>query len=152
MSMSLMFFLLACGLIAIFLLVRVILSLLKKERVRKQQIQEVLQQKSEARKKIIDSIHILLRVVGSEELNWIEASIRIKTLLDQLSVDLSDHDSIKVFYAIYAETEHIPTHDGWSVLPKSAKQAYRKTFAECEEKYAADLEQAKQDLLTYPLV
>ncbi|TBR37706.1 DUF2489 domain-containing protein [Marinomonas agarivorans] len=151
MSTSFTIILIIVGVIAIFALSRVILSLLKKERARAKQIALSKEKQQQAREDMVRSIHILLNSVGSEELGWIEASIRIKHLLDLLSFDLSEHKSIYIFYKIYAETEHIPTHDAWSALPKKAKDAFRKTFSECEEKYALELEQGKKDLLLYPL-
>ena len=152
MSISLFLVLLVFGVLAITFLLKTIRSQLKKEKDRASFERETNSKKQEARGKIIESIHILLKVVGSEELGWIETSIRVKNLLDQLSIDLSEHDSIGVFYKVYAETEHIPTHEGWSILPKSAKNAFRKTLAKCESKYASELEQGKKDLLAYPLI
>ncbi len=91
-------------------------------------------------------------MAGTEELTWIEATIRIKTLLDQLSIDLSEDETIGVFYKVYADTEHIPTHDAWNVLPKNAKTAFRKTFRESEAKYENEL-LARPNMLfiIYPL-
>jgi hypothetical protein len=56
-----------------------------------------------------------------------------------------------VFYKVYAQTEHIPTHEGWSNLPKDARKKFRIEFMKCEAKYLDELEQAKIALLEYPL-
>lgn len=150
MSMWFMLSLIAVGLIAILVLSRVIFIQLKKERVRQQDVLAARDAQIKARANIIESILILLKTVGSEELGWIETSIRIKHLLDQLSLDLSTHQSISVFYKVFSETEHIPTHDAWQALPQSAKRSFRNTFVECETKYLTQLQQAKEDLLAYP--
>ena len=119
---------------------------------RREEMKQAEERLVEGRKKRIESIQVLLSVVGSDELGWMEASIRVKTLLDQLSIDLSDHDSIKVFYQVYAETEHIPTHEAWNNLPKEARQKFRMQMMKCEAKYLDQLEAAKKALLQYPLM
>lgn len=152
MSLTTFFIGLTLGLVTIGWLVWVIVKLLHKDRIRTEQIKSVQQQYQAARANHIESIQILLKVAGTEELGWVEASIRIKVLLDQLGIDLSEHESIGVFYKMYVQTEHIPTHDAWNALPKSAKASFRKTFKECEEQYAQALLDGKSALQTYPLV
>jgi len=152
MSVISVLILLVLGLAVIFLLLWVIFSQIKKDKIRSELIKNTQAQSQAARVKIIESIQVLLKVADTKELGWIEASIRIKALLDQLSVDLSEHDVIGVFYKVYVETEHIPTHDGWNALPKNAKTAFRKTFQECETKYEHELIAGKNALLAYALV
>ncbi|MGO2355866.1 MAG: DUF2489 domain-containing protein [Marinomonas foliarum] len=103
----------------------------------------------EERQKRIDSIRVLLKTVGTEELNWIEASIRIKHLLDQLSEDLSTHEDISAFYIITEKTMHIPTHDQWGDLPKPAKMKFRLEMDSYEVEHAEHLQRAKDSLLAY---
>ena len=139
------------GVIVIVALALVISRQLKLDNKRKLEMQEAERNILEGRKKRIESIHVLLKVVGSEDLGWMEASIRVKTLLDQLSLDLSEHETIGVFYKVYAETEHIPTHEGWNNLPKDARRKFRMEMMKCEARYQDELEQAKVALLEYPL-
>ena len=139
------------GLMVILILAWVISRQLKLDKKRQQEMDEAEKTVLEGRKKRIESIQILLKVVGSEDLGWMEASIRIKTLLDQLSIDLSDHETIGVFYKVYAQTEHIPTHEGWNDLPKEARRKFRMEMMKCEARYQDELEQAKVALLEYPL-
>jgi hypothetical protein len=151
--MSTTTFILAIGLgfLIIVALAWVISRQLKLDKKRKQEMEEAQKTVLEGRNKRIESIRVLLKVVGSEDLGWMEASIRIKTLLDQLSLDLSDHEIISVFYKVYAQTEHIPTHEGWSELPKDARKKFRMELMKCEAKYLDELERAKIALLEYPL-
>ena len=139
------------GLMVILILAWVISRQLKLDKKRQQEMDEAEKTVLEGRKKRIESIQILLKVVGSEDLGWMEASIRIKTLLDQLSIDLSEHETIGVFYKVYAQTEHIPTHEGWNDLPKEARRKFRMEMMKCEARYQDELEQAKVALLEYPL-
>lgn len=139
------------GIFIIFALAWVIARQLKLDKKRKQEVEEAEATLLEGRQKRIESIQVLLKVVGSEDLGWMEASIRIKTLLDQLSIDLSEHETIGVFYKVYAQTEHIPTHEGWNNLPKEARKKFRIEMMKCEAKYQDELELAKVSLQEYPL-
>lgn len=103
----------------------------------------------EERQKRIDSIQVLLKVANTEEMGWIEASIRIKHLLDQLGVDLSGHEDISAFYLVTEETAHIPTHEQWEGLPKMARKKFRKEMRDCEERYGEQLLKGKNSLSLY---
>lgn len=105
---------------------------------------------AQERQKRIESIQVLLKVVGTDEqLSWVEASIRIKNLLDQLSIDLSDHEDISAFYIVTQKTEHIPTHEQWKDLPKSAKTKYRSEMDRYETEHLEHLKRAQTALLAY---
>ncbi|MBJ7538930.1 DUF2489 domain-containing protein [Marinomonas transparens] len=124
---------------------------LKLSRVRENKIREGEERLREERQKRIDSIKVLLKVAGTDELNWIEASIRIKNLLDQLSIDLSAHEDIVAFYIIEEKTQHIPTHEQWGSLPKMAKVKFCNEMDAYEAEYKGHLHRAKVALLAYPL-
>ncbi|EAQ63183.1 hypothetical protein MED121_07951 [Marinomonas sp. MED121] len=151
MSTSSLIFAIVAGVLIISVLVWVIVRQLKQDGNRKKDMKDAEATLLEGRKKRIESIHVLLKVVGSEDLGWMEASIRVKTLLDQLSLDLSEHETIGVFYKVYAQTEHIPTHEGWNNLPKDARRKFRIEMMKCEAQYQDELEQARVALLEYPL-
>ncbi|MBR7889117.1 DUF2489 domain-containing protein [Marinomonas sp. A79] len=122
---------------------------LKHNQAREEKIRAGEARFQEERQKRIDSIRVLLKVVGTEELNWIEASIRIKHLLDQLSEDLSQHEDISAFYMLTEKTMHIPTHEQWSELPKSARIKFRLEMDRYETEHLAHLERAKTALMAH---
>lgn len=103
----------------------------------------------EERQKRIDSIRVLLKIAGTEEISWIEASIRIKNLLDQLSEDLSEHEDISAFYIVTEKTLHVPTHEQWKALPKEAKAKFSKEMDRYEKEHAEHLTRAKASLMVY---
>ncbi len=152
MSLSVFFLGLTTGILVIAALVLLILRLLRKGHERKQELAEAEERFIQGRAHLVESIQVLLKVVGSEELGWMEASIRIKVLLDQLSMDLSEHEEIGVFYTVYAETEHIPTHDNWNELPASARKKFRAQMQQTEETHLEALKAGKKALLAYPLI
>lgn len=122
---------------------------LKVMRAREEKVREGEERVAKERQSRIESIQILLKTVGSEELGWIETSIRVKNLLDQLGMDLSDHQEIGAFYDITAKTEHIPTHDQWNTLPQTARSKYRKEMQQYEAEYLERLQRAKNALLAH---
>lgn len=152
MSLGVFFAALAVALMIIAYSVYWIKQSIKKTNDQKIAREQADTQFHEGRQKIIESIHILLKVVGTEELGWMEACIRIKVLLDRLSMDLSTHPEIGIFYTVYSETEHIPTHDAWNALPKQAKVKFRLQMQACEDQHIEALKTGKAALLAYPLV
>lgn len=119
---------------------------LKLNEMRKQRVIDGEARVIVERQKRIDSINVLLKVANTNEMNWIEASIRIKNLLDQLGVDLSDHEDISAFYLVTEKTEHIPTHEQWKDLPKAAKVKFRREMEACEKDHADQLLRARDSL------
>ncbi len=122
---------------------------LKASQLRAERIQAGEARYREERQKAVDSIRVLLKVAGTDEVNWIEASIRIKNLLDKLSLDLSEHKEISVFYLVTEKTEHIPTHEQWRSLPKQAKNKFQKEMDGYEKAHVEDLKKAKVSLLAF---
>ncbi|REG81443.1 DUF2489 domain-containing protein [Marinomonas pollencensis] len=123
---------------------------LKLNRLRESRIREGESFVAEERQKRIESIQILLKAVTvDEKLTWIETSIRVKNLLDQLSIDLSQHDDISAFYIITEKTEHIPTHEQWKSLPKEARNKFSKEMMGYETEHLEHLKRAKAALLDY---
>ncbi len=122
---------------------------LQANQLRAERIQAGEARYQEERQKAVDSIRVLLKVAGTDEVNWIEASIRIKNLLDRLSIDLSEHEDISVFYLVTEKTEHIPTHEQWRSLPKQAKNKFQKEMDGYEKAHLEDLKKAKTSLLAF---
>ncbi|TDO96019.1 DUF2489 domain-containing protein [Marinomonas balearica] len=143
---------LAVSVIVIVVSLGFIVRQLKKNKLREEKIAEGEKRLAEERAKRVESVKVILQALESDEnLTWIEASIRIKNLLDQLSIDLSEHETINAFYSVEAETQHIPTHQQWSDLPVKARMSFLKEMDSVEAKYKSTLETARTDLLAFPL-
>lgn len=127
-----------------------IVKQLKLNRQREERIQAGEQRLKEERAKRIESIQVIMQAIEQDEkLTWTEASIRVKNLLDQLSVDLSEHEHVQAIYAVEAGTQHIPTHEQWNTLPLSARRKFRDEMEALETKHIEQLRQAKIYLLAY---
>ncbi|BFM49551.1 DUF2489 domain-containing protein [Marinomonas sp. THO17] len=149
MSLTVFFGVLLVSLVVMAISIWFIRQQLKANKQREERIKAGEARYQEERQKAIDSIQVLLKVAGTDEVSWVETCIRVKHLLDRLSMDLSSHDAISVIYDITAKTEHIPTHDQWRTLPKQAKRNFQKEMETYEKDYADALQQAKASLLAY---
>lgn len=146
MSLTMFFVFLSVAVVVMAVSVWFIFRQIKLNKVRERRIIEGEARVIVERQKRIDSINVLLKVANTHEMNWIEASIRIKNLLDQLGVDLSEHEDISAFYIVTEKTEHIPTHEQWNDLPKEAKVKFRREMDTCEKDHVEHLLRARDSL------
>ncbi|ETI61080.1 DUF2489 domain-containing protein [Marinomonas profundimaris] len=149
MSFTAFLIVLLCSVVVIVISLWFIRHQLKLNQMREERIRAGENRYIEERQKRIDSIRVLLKVAGTDEINWIEASIRVKHLLDQLGIDLSDHDDVSAFYIVTEKTLHIPTHEQWKALPKEAKAKFSNEMDKYEKEHAEHLMRAKQSLTVY---
>lgn len=150
MSTTSYFIALAVCLLLIVASIYFISRQLKLNKQRADRIQAGEQRLQEERAKRIESVRILMQAIEEDDkLTWTEVAIRVKNLLDQLSIDLSEHESVSAIYVIEQNTQHIPTHDQWNELPLKARRKYRDEMDALEARHLEQLRQAKIDLLAY---
>ncbi|SBT17167.1 hypothetical protein MGA5115_01269 [Marinomonas gallaica] len=150
MSTTSYFIALAVCLLLIVASIYFISRQLKLNKQRADRIQAGEQRLQEERAKRVESVRILMQAIEEDDkLTWTEVAIRVKNLLDQLSIDLSEHESVSAIYVIEQNTQHIPTHDQWNELPLKARRKYRDEMDALEAKHLEQLRQAKIDLLAY---
>ncbi|WP_067222958.1 DUF2489 domain-containing protein [Marinomonas gallaica] len=150
MSTTSYFIALAVCLLLIVASIYFISRQLKLNKQRADRIQAGEQRLQEERAKRIESVRILMQAIEEDDkLTWTEVAIRVKNLLDQLSIDLSEHESVSAIYVVEQNTQHIPTHDQWNELPLKARRKYRDEMDALEAKHLEQLRQAKIDLLAY---
>lgn len=150
MSIDSFVIILAVCAVVICVSVVVIARQLKQNKERAARIRAGEERLQEERAKRVDSIRILMQAVEEDDkLTWTEAAIRVKNLLDQLGMDLSEHDHVRAIYIVEENTQHIPTHDQWNDLPLKARRKYRDEMEALEAKHIEQLRQAKRTLLEY---
>jgi len=93
----------------------------KKQRVDKTQREKALQ---ERRKRNIDSIVIIARAVLDDQVSLTEASIRIHTISQSMSLNENILQQLSVFGQLASATSHIPILDRWKVLSRKEKIAF----------------------------
>lgn len=150
MSINAFYIILAICVVVIVASVYFIAKQLKQNKERAARIAAGEARLKEERAKRVDSIRIIMKAIEEDEkLNWTEASIRVKNLLDQLSIDLSEHEDVQAIYELEESTQHIPTHEQWNTLPLSARRKYQAEMEALESKHLERLRRAKVYLANY---
>lgn len=110
------------GLLAIALLVAFIArqSRTLQEGKRRQAKTEAFQK--ERRANMIESIRVLAMAVEEDQIEYSEACLRIKGLLDHVAPELLEQSPFGVFQEVHDRIQHMPTHE--------ARQATETRFVE----------------------
>lgn len=98
------------GLMAIVLLLAFIVrrTQLIREHNRKQARAREFQE--ERRENMIESIRILAMAVEENQVEYSEACLRIKGLLDHVAPELLGQTPYRIFQEVYDQIQHMPTH------------------------------------------
>jgi len=116
--------------------VRLQLKVRAQEAEQRKKLQALEQAAAEKRKRINKSIQIIAQAALQEEqLTLTEASLRIRVLLDSLSVEESVQKEFVAFYELAKATEHIPILEEWKALSLKKRLVFDKERTDLEEKY-----------------
>lgn len=102
---------------------------------RRRQKAEAFQQKR--REDMIESIRVIAMAVETEQVEYSEACLRIKGLLDHVAPELLEQTPFRIFKQVYDKLEHMPTHQ--------ARQATDTRFVEKMDKERYEVERANAD-------
>lgn len=102
--------LIIAGLLAIALLVAFILrqSRLLQEERKRQAKTETFQ--TERRRSMVESIRVLAMAVEEDQVEYSEACLRIKGLLDHVAPELLEKSPFRIFQEVHDRLQHMPTH------------------------------------------
>ncbi|EMP54189.1 hypothetical protein MSNKSG1_17426 [Marinobacter santoriniensis NKSG1] len=89
------------------------------------------------RQDMIDSIRVIALAVEEDQIEYSEACLRLKGLLDHVAPDLLDQSPFRVFQTVHEKLQHMPTH--------RARQATDSRFIEKLDKERFDVERAHTD-------
>lgn len=115
----------------------------------KKKEQEMLDSINERHDNIIDSIRVITSAYEDDQVELVEASIRLKVLLDNLPLAEEEKQPFVVFDVIYEKVGHIPTHENWKALSKKEKFQYEKEMAAIEQEYKELFAAAAKQLKTH---
>jgi hypothetical protein len=101
----------------------------------KEQEKAILDQVNAKHDKIIESIRVIANAYEDKQVELIEASIRLKVLLDNLPVSEEEKAPYAVFTAIYNKVGHIPTHENWKALSRKEKRVFEQEMKTVEEEF-----------------
>ncbi len=82
--------------------------------------------------RLAGDLRILAGSLLAGDLPMIEGSIRIKVLLDNYSIDLSNNPNCQVFHQVFDATSGIPTHAAWKALSRTERLQHQAHFSELE--------------------
>jgi len=115
----------------------------------KQKEKEILDEVNKRHDKIIESIRVISNAYEDKQVEMIEASIRLKVLLDNLPVSKQEKEPYVVLDVLYEKVGHIPTHENWKALSKKEKFKYEKEMAALVEEYNELFTDAVKQLKTH---
>ncbi|HET8850874.1 MAG TPA: DUF2489 domain-containing protein [Marinobacter sp.] len=110
MSYELQLTLIAIGVVAIVVLATYVwrqTTVLRKERTRQQKAEAF---QSKRRDHMIESIRIIAMAVEEDQVEYSEACLRLKGLLDYVAPELLDKPPYRVFQTVHEKIQHMPTH------------------------------------------
>ncbi|ARU89428.1 DUF2489 domain-containing protein [Pseudomonas sp. M30-35] len=101
----------------------------------------------EQQQRLGEDLKILASSLLDGQLPLIEGVIRIKVLLDNFDIRLSQNVRCQVFHQLYEATAHVPTHADWKALDKTSRRQHEKNFNELELQHKAQAREAARWLL-----
>lgn len=137
MPLWLQWTLIITGLIAIACLlwfIRKQTKTLSEGRRRQQKAREF---QAKRREDMISSIRVIAMAVEEDQIEYSEACLRIKGLLDHVAPDLLEEAPFRVFLTVHEKLEHMPTH--------RARQATDTRFVEKMDRERFEVEKAYAD-------
>lgn len=102
---------------------------------RRKEKADAFQQKR--RQDMIDSIRVIAMAVEADQVEYSEACLRIKGLLDHVAPELLEHLPFRVFLVVHEKLQHMPTH--------GARQATETRFVEKMDKERFEVEEMHAD-------
>ena len=118
--------LIIAGLVAIILLavfIRRQMQLLSENRKRQAKAEEF---QTNRRKDMIRSVRVIAMAVEEDQIEYSEACLRLKGLLDHIAPELLEQSPFRVFQDVHDQLQHMPTH--------RARQATETKFVEKMDK------------------
>lgn len=110
MSQWMQWVLIAAGVVAIALLARFIWQRTRLMRQQTQREARTQAFQNERREQMIESVRVLAMSVEQDQVEYSEACLRIKGLLDHLDPALLEQTPYRVFQEMHDALEHMPTH------------------------------------------
>lgn len=151
MNDTLIYSLIAVGLVVIAVLTAVILQQLRRERARKakQHAQEAeWVQQFEARQEYLsESIRLVASaILHDEKMTAAEGCIRLNVLLENFRPDVLQQPPFTIIKEMYDQTSHIPIKDDWKALPKKLKLEYQREIEQLENQHMSAIQGAAKAL------
>jgi len=142
--------LIAAGLLTIaFLLVfiRRQTRILAREKARREKAEAFQQQR---RKSMIESIRLIALAVEEDQVEYSEACLRIKGLLDHVAPELLDQEPFGIFLEVHNKLQHMPTHRTRQATETRFVEKMDRERLAVEREHAKDIREAASAIRNYP--
>lgn len=141
--------------LSVLLVAVVALALLVRRQLRDMRRTDTERQRRSAdeaarRQRGIDSIRVLARSILADQVEYSEACIRIKVLMDGVAPELSRRETYAVFDAVYEALSAHPTHEARQQLEQSQRRQLDFDRAAVERQHGAAIRVAAEALLREP--
>ncbi len=114
-----------------------------------QKLQRLYEEKLDS---VASSLKVICQALIEKQVGLVEASIRIKHLLEQVDLAIQKDPEINVFFEVYDQTQHIPILEKWKSLDKLAKHKYRLQIEEIETNLEKEASAAARHMLRALLI
>lgn len=98
--------------------------------------------RAKRRQDMIDSIRVIAMAVEENQIEYSEACLRIKGLLDHVAPELMERSPYRVFMEVYEQLRHMPTHQARQDTEVRFVQKMDKERFEVEERHADEIRRA----------
>lgn len=88
---------------------------------------------------MIRSVHVIAMAVEEDQIEYSEACLRLKGLLDHIAPELLEQSPFSVFQKVHDQLQHMPTH--------RARQATETKFVDKMDKERFEVEQKHADAI-----
>ncbi|MFL1466509.1 DUF2489 domain-containing protein [Marinobacter sp. DUT-3] len=95
--------------------------------------------RSQRRQSMVESIQVIAQAVEEDQVEYSEACLRLKGLLDHVAPELLEQSPFRVFQEVYEQIQHMPTH--------RARQATDTRFIEKMDKERLAVEEKHADAI-----
>ncbi|MBZ0335759.1 DUF2489 domain-containing protein [Marinobacter sp. AL4B] len=113
--------------------------LLNEERLRQKKAEEFQAKRKE---EMLESIRIIAIAVEEEQVEYSEACLRLKGLLDYVAPELLSKEPYNVFQVVHEKLEHMPTHRARKAADTEMVQQMDVERFAIEQEYAERIRQA----------
>jgi len=114
-------------------------KVLSEGRRRQQKSQEF---QAKRREDMIGSIRVIAMAVEEDQIEYSEACLRIKGLLDHVAPHLLEKAPFRIFQTVHEKLEHMPTHRARQATETRFVEKMDKERFEVEKAYADDIRRA----------
>ncbi|MEH6444826.1 MAG: DUF2489 domain-containing protein [Oceanospirillaceae bacterium] len=111
----------------------------RKEQLRQQKILDTHLEKHQARQEYVSSsINIIVTALAGAQIEVVEASIRLKVLIDQLRPNIAEN-SFPSIELVFEKTKHIPKLKAWKSLDKQQRKQFSKEMNNLEADFSEQI-------------